>query len=54
MRRYCFALIENNCYSNDDTYDDINELLNIIKDFSCSIAVLDALSLEYLYSLEFH
>lgn len=46
MKRFVFAIIENNAYDIDDTFDD--ERLAIELAISGhTIAVLDALSLEY-------
>ena len=46
MKSYVFAIIENNSYSTDDTFDDMKQAIDMAIS-GYEIAVLDALSLEF-------
>lgn len=51
MKKYVYCpFVDAVCYDSDIQYDRIED----IKDFSVRYAVLDALSLEYYFSVEFH
>lgn len=51
MLRYVYCPIENGVYDPEFiVFDRIED----IKDFTLEYAVLDALSLEYYFSIEFH
>lgn len=51
MKKYVYCpFIDSNYYDTDIQYSSIEE----ITDLSCDYAVLDALSLEYYFNIEFH
>lgn len=51
MKKYIYCpFIDNIYYDTDIIYDEIEQ----INDFSIRYAVLDALSMEYYFSIEFH
>lgn len=51
MKKYVFCPFEDNIHYNTDIqYNNIED----ITDYTCNYAVLDALSLEYYFSIEFH
>lgn len=46
MKRFVFAIIEDNAYDIDDTFDDARRAIELAIS-GYTVAVLDALSLEY-------
>lgn len=51
MKKYCYCpFIDNIYYDTDIQYSSLEE----ITDFSVNYAVLDCLSLEYYFTIDFH